>query len=103
MGKFGFCATFCPEMQNCAKDFQKTADIISMDFRQYWLSLIFFIGVIANVFSDIHIYFFDVGQGNCILLRNEEHAIWSMQEEVKSLMKLQKILKHVLVKAKSME
>lgn len=62
-------------MRNFAKDFQKTADIISMAFRQLWTSLIFFIGIIANVFSEIHIYFFDVGQGNCILLRNEEHAI----------------------------
>lgn len=39
-----------------------------------WL-LTFFIGIVANVFSDIHIYFFDVGQGNCILLRNEVNAI----------------------------
>ena len=63
-------------MRNFTKDFPKTADIInSMKLRQYWVSLIFFIGIIANVFSEIHIYFFDVGQGNCILLRNEEHAI----------------------------
>lgn len=39
------------------------------------LSFIFFVGITKNVFSGIHIYFFDVGQGNCILLRNETNAI----------------------------
>lgn len=46
-----------------------------IDFKQHWLSLVCFFGVIASPFADVHIYFFDVGQGNCILLRNEKNAI----------------------------
>lgn len=44
-------------------------------FKRYWLAFVSFLGFAAGTFAEVHIYFFDVGQGNCILLRNETNAI----------------------------
>ena len=44
-------------------------------YRYFFRLLIFFVGITTSILADIHIYFFDVGQGNCVLLRNETNAI----------------------------